>query len=155
MKVRRYNRGEEKALWSLLYETVHKMNCKDYSQAQIEARAPPQKVLYQWKHRLKRTNPFVAEESGELIGFAELDENGYMDCFYCAQNWQRKGVGSTLLRAIEIEASKQGIPRLYAEASITGKGFFEKKGFAVEGERIVSLRGEQFATYTVSKRVGS
>jgi putative acetyltransferase len=153
MKIRRYKEGEEQTLWSLLYETVHKVNNRDYSQAQIEAWAPSQSDPSKWKDRLSRTNPFVAEENGELIGFAELEENGHIDCFYCAHNWQGKGVGRALLHAIEHEASKRGMSCLFAEASITAKGFFEKMGYSIKGEQTVSLRGEQFTNYAVSKRI--
>lgn len=155
MKVRRYIKGEEQALWSLLYDTVHKVNCKDYTQAQIEAWAPSQWDLPQWVNRLNKTNPFVAEINSQLVGFVELEPNGHIDCFYCAHNWQGKGVGSSLLQAIEHEAPTLGVSRLYAEASITAKGFFEKKGFSVEGKKTVSLRGEQFTNYAVSKRISS
>lgn len=155
MKIRRYKKGEEQTLWFLLCETVHKVNSKDYSQKQIEAWAPSKSDPFKWKDRLRETNPLVAEENGELIGFAELEENGHIDCFYCAHNWQGKGVGSALLHAIEQEASNHGISRLFAEASITAKGFFEKKGFSVEGEQTVSLRGERFTNYAVSKLISS
>ena len=155
MKIRHYNQGEEQALWSLFYETVHKVNIQDYSQAQIEAWAPSDYDLLQWKSRLNKTNPLVAEKNGQLIGFAELEDNGHIDCFYCAHNWQGKGIGSALLRAIELEASKKGISRLFAEASITAKGFFENKGFSIDGEQTVSLRGEQFTNYAVSKCISS
>nr|WP_320048884.1 GNAT family N-acetyltransferase [uncultured Desulfuromonas sp.] len=153
MKVRRYKEGEEQNLWSLLYETVHRVNCKDYSLAQLKAWAPAQMDLAQWKERLSQTNPFVAEENGQLIGFAELEEDGHIDCFYCAHNCQGQGVGTALLRAIEQEAAKLGISRLFAEASITAKGFFERHGFSVEAEQSVSLRGEQFTNFVVAKTI--
>lgn len=155
MKVRRYTKGEEQVLWALLYDTVHKVNSKDYTLAQIEAWAPSQWDLSQWRNRLIKTNPFVAEENNQLVGFAELESNGHIDCFYCAHDRQGKGIGSALLKAIEHEATKLGISRLFAEASITAKGFFENKGFSVEGEQTVSQRGESFINYAVSKRISS
>lgn len=155
MKIRRYHLGEEHTLWLLLYNTVHKVNKRDYSQAQIEAWAPSTFDFPQWKKRLFKTNPFVAEQNGKLVGFSELDQNGHIDCFYCAHNWQGKGVGSSLLKTIEEEASKQSISCLYVEASITAKGFFETKGFSIVGKQVVSLRGEQFTNYAMLKLISS
>ena len=155
MKIRRYKQGEEEALWSLLYGTVHKINIRDYSRSQIEAWAPAEYDRTQWKEQLKKTNPFVAEENGRIIGFAELEYNGHIDCFYCAHNWQGKGIGRTLLAAIEAEALRQGISRLYTEASITAKGFFERMGFTVERKQLVSLRGEELTNYVMAKQISS
>jgi len=90
MNIRRYKTGEEQALWLLFYETVHKINCRDYSQAQLEAWAPSTIDPAPWKARLNRSNPFVAEENGKIVGFAEIENNGHIDCFYCAHNWQGK-----------------------------------------------------------------
>lgn len=132
MKIRIFNQGEEQILWSLLCGTVHKVNRKDYSQAQIEARAPSEWDFSQWKRRSEKTNPFAAEENGQLTGFAELEKNGHIDCFYCADNWQGNGAGGALLNVIELEASKQSFTGLFAEAGITAKGFFERKGFSVQ-----------------------
>jgi N-acetylglutamate synthase-like GNAT family acetyltransferase len=155
MKVRRYNAGEEQVLWALLYDTVHKVNNKDYTQAQIEAWAPSQWDLSQWKIRLNNTNPLVAVENNQIVGFAELEPNGHIASFYCAHDWQGRGVGSALLEAIEQEAVKLGISRLFAEVSLTAKGFFDKKGFSVENEQTVSVRGELFINYAVSKCMSS
>ena len=52
MKIRRYKEGEEQALWSLLHETAHRVNCKDYSPAQLDAWAPAQIDLATWTERL-------------------------------------------------------------------------------------------------------
>jgi GNAT superfamily N-acetyltransferase len=153
MKIRRYKEGEAQALWSLLYETVHQVNCNDYSLAQLDAWAPAQIDLAPWTERLSQISPFVAEENSEIIGFAELEENGHIDCFYCAHDWQGKGVGTALLQAIEDEAAKRGLYRLFAEASITAKGFFERHGFTVEAEQSVSLRGEHFTNFVVTKTI--
>ena len=153
MNIRRYLQGEEKALWSLLYNTVHNVNIKDYSQSQIDAWAPEEWDMVEWTKRLLKTNPFVAEIKGQLAGFAEFESNGHIDCFYCDQHWQGKGIGSALLKTIEAEAKKQGLTRIFAESSITAKGFFVNKGFSIEAEQIVSVRGEQFINYVVSKGI--
>ncbi len=153
MNIRRYQTGEEQTLWLLFYNTIHQVNCRDYSPAQIEAWAPSTIDPEQWRERLINTNPFIAEENGEIVGFAELEDNGHIDCFYCAYNWQGKGVGSSMLQTIEFEAAQRGITLLFTEASITAKEFFARKGFRVDKEQIVKRRGEQLTNYAMSKRL--
>ena len=89
------------------------------------------------------------------VGFTELEENGHIDCLYCNHQWQGKGIGSSLLKTIEIVARRQGISRLFAEVSISACGFFQKMGFSVEGEQIITLRGEKFKNLIVSKCISS
>lgn len=153
MQVRRYRPGEETALWILLYNTVRKVNIRDYSQRQVEAWVPDGWDMGAWARRLEKTNPYVADRNGHLIGFAELEPTGRIDCFYCHWQWQRKGVGTALLDAVEREASARGVSRIHCEASITAKGFFIRNGFRLEEERTVSRRGERFVHFHLAKRL--
>ena len=153
MNVRRFIPGEEEALWTLLFDTVHKVNSRDYSQSQIEAWAPHDNDLENWKNRLLGTNPLVAEQDGHPIGFAELGSDGTIDCFYCHWQWQGKGVGRTLMRAIEEESRKREVSSLTAYASITARDFFVHLGFRVEKESIRILRGESFRQFHVSEQL--
>lgn len=68
MRIRRYHTSEEEALWSMLYNTVHNVNIKDYSQAQVNAWALDEWNMEQWKMRLAKTNPFVSEIDGQVVG---------------------------------------------------------------------------------------
>lgn len=151
MEIRRYRRGEEEALWTLFYETVHMVNRADYSVAQLQAWAPAEHEATQWRERLAMTEPFVAEVEGRLVGFAELRSDDWIDCFYCHKDWQGRGVGSALLAVIEDDAKRRGVVCLRVAASITAKPFFERKGFAVDAEQRVARRGETFTNYAMSK----
>lgn len=62
-------------------------------------------------------------------------------------------MGSRLLKTLEAEAMRQGIACLFVEASIMAKDFFIAKGFTILNEQTVSLRGEHFINYALSKKV--
>ena len=66
----------------------------------------------------------MPEESGKILGFAELEDDGHIDYFYCDHEHQRRGVGSRLYEAIEKEARRRAIQRLHAAVSVTAKAFF-------------------------------
>jgi putative acetyltransferase len=82
-----------------------------------------------------------------------LEANGHIDCFYCHSKYQKKGIGSKLLSYIENTAKLQRIKRLYTEASITAKPFFEKKGFSVVTEQQVERRGVWLQNYVMEKHL--
>jgi len=69
----------------------------------------------------------VSEENQRVIGFAQLENNGHIDCFYVAHDFINKGVGSKLLLEIEGRAKLLNITKLFTEASITAKPFFLNK----------------------------
>jgi GNAT superfamily N-acetyltransferase len=151
MIVRRYRKGEEAQIKAIYHNTIHKVNIRDYSQAQVDAWAPDYFTLQDCIKRLEQKNPFVAVESEQILGYGELDKDGHIDCFYCHHEWQGKGVGKAIYNAIEEEARRMGIKRLFAEASITAKGFFEKMGFITEKEQKVAIRGQDLTNFIVSK----
>ena len=135
MIIRRYSVGEEGRLWQLYRDTTHIVNGRDYTSEQCERWAPAIVDMLKWKERIRVQNPFVAEEDGRILGFAELEQDGHIDFFYCDHNHLRIGVGSELYRAIEEEAQRLKIPRLHAAVSLTAKPFFLRMGFEVVKEQ--------------------
>ncbi|MCU7850921.1 MAG: hypothetical protein KZQ80_01775 [Candidatus Thiodiazotropha sp. (ex Monitilora ramsayi)] len=75
MNIRPYCIGEEATLWPLLFNTVRQVNIKDYSEAQVEAWAPGDFDLDQWVVRLQQTQPWVAEQEGQLLNSTSQDES--------------------------------------------------------------------------------
>jgi len=155
MQIRRYKVGEESDIWNLFYDTVHQVNSRDYTPEQIEAWAPSLDAPQNWVFRLQQKRPFVAVQEGRILGFAELENNGHIDCFYCAYDFQRKGVGSALFSMIEDEAKHLGLSKLFTEASITAVKFFKSQGFEVSREQVVRHNDVDFTNYEMFKYINS
>ena len=151
MIIREFEDEDTEGIVHLFTETVRKINSQDYSKEQIEAWAPQNPNLEKWRKRLAKTITFVAEENQKVIGFAQLENNGHIDCFYVAHDFINKGVGSKLLFEIEERAKALSITRLFTEASITAKPFFHKKGFKVIRGQFVELRGVKFRNFVMEK----
>lgn len=151
MIVREYKLSDTEQIMKLFYNTVHEINIQDYTHEQINAWAPENMDYEVWHKRLQAKLPYIAEDNGEIVGFGELEANGHIDCFYCHSKYQKKGIGSKLLSHIENTAKSQGIKRLYTEASITAKPFFQSKEFSIVKEQQVELRGVMFQNYVMEK----
>ncbi|MFN6517502.1 MAG: GNAT family N-acetyltransferase [Nostoc sp. CreGUA01] len=151
MKIREYKLSDTQAIMKLFYDTIHEINICDYTQEQVDAWAPKNMDYEAWHKRLQTKLPYIAEENGEIVGFGELEADGHIDCFYCHSKYQRKGIGSKLLNHLENIAKLQGIKRLYTEASITAKPFFQNQGFSVVREQQVERRGVLFQNYLMEK----
>ncbi|MEG4572107.1 GNAT family N-acetyltransferase [Microcoleus sp. N3A4] len=151
MRVRTYEIGDTQQIVKLFYDTVHEVNIRHYTKAQVDAWAPADIDLESWTKSLSSKITFVAEEGDKIAGFGELEANGHIDRFYCHQDFQRQGVGRLILAQIDFKARNLGIKKLFTEASITAKPFFESKGFIVVKKQEVERRGQKFINFAMEK----
>lgn len=141
LTIRRYRKGEEPLLWTLFFNTVHNINIRDYSLAQVSAWAPHDVDPAIWKQKIQEINPFVAEWGGKIAGYADVQADGLIDHFFCDMSCQGKGIGRALMEALFDEGRRLGVTRYYAYVSITARPFFEHMGFTVVKEQQVDVRG--------------
>ncbi|MCB1113089.1 MAG: GNAT family N-acetyltransferase [Chlamydiales bacterium] len=152
--VRSYDEQDTEELAKIFYNTIHNINCRDYTKEQLDVWAPKTSLQPQgWLKKFQRTNPFVATANGQIVGFAEFEPNGHIDCFYCHHEWVGKGVGSALLNAMNEKALEFGVDKIFAEVSITAKPFFEKNGFKVIRKQEVEREGLKRVNFQMEKRI--
>ena len=68
---------------------------------------------------------------------------------------QGRSVARALLDHIHDHANRHGIDRLFTEASITARPFFERNGFEMIEAQDVELRGETFRNYRMAKALSA
>jgi putative acetyltransferase len=124
---------------------------KDYSEDQVLAWAPNDLDRQAWAAKCASRQTFIAEFDGTLVGFADLEADGHLDMMFVHSQFQRRGVASMLLEQIESSAQRLHISRLYTEASITAKPFFEHQGFQLIAPQVVRKRGQEFINYRMDK----
>ena len=151
MRIRSYEAGDAPALARLFYETVHAVNRADYSPEQLRAWAPEVLDPEAWHARMSGRCTLIAEEDGEALSFAELERAGHLDMLYLRKDAVGRGVGSRLYLAVEQVARKRGLGRIFTEASITARPFFEWQGFRVVSEQAVVRRGVRLANFAMEK----
>jgi putative acetyltransferase len=153
MRVRHYRKSDIPQIAKLYYDTIHKINSKDYSPEQIQAWAPRVYPTRFWAARFHRYSVYVVESVNQIIGFAEFEHTGHIDCFYVHHAWQGKGVGSRLLRGIEQQARRGRLKKLFADVSLTAMPFFKHHGFVVQRRQKKIYRGQRFVQYVMIKRL--
>jgi len=151
IKIRLFEAQDAEQIAQLFHETVREVNVCDYSSNQVRAWAPDDIHFRNWMEVCSNRFTYVADDQGVIAGFGELEPNGHIDCFYCHKNYQRCGVGRQIYRAIEAKAIELFVSRLFTEASITAKPFFQRMGFSVVNKQEVTRRGEIFVNYAMEK----
>ncbi|MBD1825888.1 GNAT family N-acetyltransferase [Cyanobacteria bacterium FACHB-DQ100] len=151
--IRLFRPEDAEQIAQLFHDTVREVNLRDYSIAQVQAWSPDDLNFRDWVTVCSSRFTYVAEEAGLILGFGELEVNGHIDCFYCHKNYQRRGIGRAIYQAIEAKARELDLDRLFTEASITAKPFFQSVGFTVIAEQQVFRRGGTFTNYRMEKNL--
>jgi UPF0176 protein len=151
MLIRLFQKQDSYQIAQLFHDTIREVNIRDYSPTQVQAWAPDDLYFTDWTENCTSNFTYVAEEESKIIGFAQLETDGHIDCFYCHKEYQRCGVGTRLYREIEAKALELKIERLFVEVSITARAFFKSRGFSVVKEQQVTCRGEKLTNFVMEK----
>lgn len=128
VKIRTYRREDLRGMLWVFHEAVHRSCAGAYSPEQLAAWAPETVDEEAWARRFAGSQTRVAVSAhGEVVGFANLEGAGYLDCLYVAPEAQGRGVGSALCAALETLASGD----IEVRASLVARPFFEGRGYRV------------------------
>ncbi len=140
--IRDYTESDADVLWVLFFNTIRKINRRDYSQSEVEAWACDSMDSETWIKRMNGLSPFVAEIDGVVVGYTDLQSDGLIDHFFCHHEFQGKGVGRVLMNHVFEVGESRGIHRYYSEVSITARPFYEHLGFRFVKEKVAEVRGQ-------------
>jgi putative acetyltransferase len=106
-------------------------------------RAYSAKQVLSWAARHPGAPRFIASAAkGDTIlvalaeddvpaAYALVEADGHIDMLYCHPDHGGKGLASALLGAVEVDARRAGIGRLFTEASELARPVFERAGYAL------------------------
>ena len=149
MQLRKYQPSDYAQLAELFYQTVHSVNAKDYKKEQLDAWASGEVDLPAWDASFRTRRMIVATENGEVVGFGDMDETGYLDRLYVHKDYQGQGVASAICDELERFAAGKTIT---THASITAKPFFQHRGYRVVRKQEVIRRGVALTNLVMEKR---
>ena len=148
MFLRDYESRDCPTLAQLFYETVHTVNRRDYTQAQVDAWATGTVDLAAWDASFTAHHTLVAEEDGIILGFADMASDGYLDRLYIHKDHQGRGIATALCDALETAC---GAPCFTTHASLTARPFFEKRGYRVVKAQQVERHGILLPNFVMEK----
>lgn len=129
--LRQFTPSDVPAMVTLFYRSVHEVACAHYTPEQLKVWAPDGMTGQGWDVHFANHPTWLAFNGGQLAGFTDLEADGHLDMMFVSPDFQGQGVASLLYGAVEQQAVVQKNRRIYVEASLSARGFFERKGFNV------------------------
>jgi len=151
LRIREFQPADLLEIMRLFHDSVHQIASRDYTAEQIDAWAPKVPDEARWLEKLRSTFAYVADANGQIVGFANLERSGRVDCLYTHYMHQGVGIASRLLSEIETRARALGARRLFTEASLTARPFFQRRGFRVVRENEVERLGVRMRNYIMER----
>ena len=141
MNIRSYHNDDCQAVLSLFYETIHKINRRDYTREQIEAWTNNHNIdPTAWNLSLTHHKTLVAEMDNTIVGFGDLNGN-FLDRLYVHAEYQRRGIATAIMDRLERYAAEQNYATIVTHASITAYPFFRDRNYQLVKEQQVERHG--------------
>jgi putative acetyltransferase len=156
--IREMRQEDALAFLEVHHAAVRDLASKDYSREVIEAWAP----MPISHHHVAgvQLNPdgeyrLVAEIDGRVVGIGCIvAQTNELRACYVAPSACRRGVGTALLRQIELAAREQGCTYLEADSSLTAEPFYSSNGYHVrERAEHVLQNGQRMACIKMRKAI--
>lgn len=151
MIIRLFTEADASTLRQLYHDTIHAINARDYSQDHLTIWAPATYDPAEWLNTFKDNICFVAEINGTIVGFTDTTPSGYLERFFVHKDYQGRGAGSALIKAVITEITNRGGSEILTQASITAKPFFEHYGFELMEEQQETVGDLIFINYLMCK----
>jgi len=133
--------------------SIHALAATFYTAEQLEAWAPQKMDARRWQERLAKVHTIVTEHEGTLTGFASYETNGHLDLLFTHPAFARQGVATRLCRRVEAAMIGAGVSRIFTEASLAARPFFEHRGFVVDHEELVECQGAHLRRFAMHKNL--
>ena len=151
--IRPHLASDAAASLEVFYASIRITAAADYSPKQIEAWASPEIDVSGWTTKRMARTTMVAVIDDTVVGFIDVDAQGYIDMLFVHPNQARRGVGAALLAWAVARAAQLGATSLDTHASLTARPFFESHGFIVVGERQPIIRGVALQNFVMSRPI--
>ena len=148
INIRLFRPEDREKVSLLIRKTLIEENSKDYPQNVIDYMINEFTGSFIQKMAEERTF-LVAEKNEEIVGTATL-KNNYIGTVFIHPEFQSQGIGTQLMKKVEHLAKSRGLKNLTLDSSITGLGFYKRRGY----EQKEDIQDENYGkTYRMEKRI--
>lgn len=152
IQVRDYTEADAAPTLKVFRDAVTVTGAQRYTAEQVVAWAgPPEDNLPSWHAARSVPATIVAVIDDTVIGFSDLDEQGYIDMLFVSPEFGRRGVASRLLDEVESRARTAGLDALTVSASLLLRPLLERRGFVVEKQLAPVVNSVSLVSFAMRK----
>jgi putative acetyltransferase len=151
--IRPFMPADTMALRDLFAQSIEELTADDYTEDQRLAWIAKAEDAEAFADRLGRMVTLIVQADGEYLGFAALKHNSVLDMLYVHPYATGRGVGTTLVAALERLAAARGTKAITAEASDTAQPFFAARGYTPGQRNLVPVGDEWLSNTTMTKKL--
>ena len=150
INITEYQPNQHDALREVFSSAIRQVGKQVYNPQQINAWAPLSYDKLGWANRLDEIAPFMAWIDNKLVGYADVQNDGYIDHFFVHGDYQRLGVAKALMNTIK--AQNQSRVKLYSHVSLSAYDFFIAQGFVEVEKQQANISGITLTNFLMEKR---
>ncbi|WP_019144692.1 GNAT family N-acetyltransferase [Aeromicrobium massiliense] len=135
--VRPYQAADAPATLEIFSRAITTTARSAYSAEQTAAWLGEPPSLPDWDRARASVRTFVAELGGRVVGFTDLDDQGYVDRLFVHPDTGRRGVASALVSRVVHEGRRRGLSVLTTHASLVAEPVLSRHGFEVVARETV------------------
>jgi len=153
MNIRLFQKSDAEQVAQLFGNTVRIVDKEEYSKTESRSWMFDDIQYQRWEENCLTNFTIVAEIDDMIVAFAQFEDKGHINCFYCHPDYQQQGIGRQLYEAIENYACSKNISPIYTEANPSTRTFFIKMGLSHVQKLKVLARGEMVSIYVMEKNL--
>ena len=151
MNLKQITQKDQLDLKKIYFDSIISIDEKIYTLEQKRAWASQAWDNKYFNLSLKEGKGWLINEREKIIAFASRYPNNRISLLYCIGDSQRKGYGTKLLKKIEKEAIKEGLPCLTTEASLISYKLFLKNSWKIIRKEKIIIKNITFERYKMIK----
>jgi putative acetyltransferase len=152
MSIRPFHAEDIAEVLAVFADAIMQIAAEDYTPEQCQAWAAAGSPD-RWPGMLSQGLALVAVDPQGIVAFGHLDPVDHINLLYCRGRGRGQGYATQILAGLEAAAVQQGVTRLYTEASLTARRFFERHGYHVQAAEVVDRESVLLPRWKMCKRL--
>ena len=151
MNLKRISKKDQLKLKKLYFESIISIDESIYTKEQKRAWASQAWENINFDITINDGNGWLIKENQKIVAFATRYPNNRISLLYCRGDSQRKGYGTILLKKLEEESRKEGLPSLSTDASLLSYKLFLKNNWELISKEKIIIKNIIFERYKMIK----